>query len=147
MLQTTVDIDRSLGMGRYGQVKYMGVLYMSAMARKHPHLKLLTVSSGNTWGTNAADSAPLMLELFVKYIAHPILMPLMGQAHKLEVGSKRLIDGLLDPQLESGHFYASRKNKLSGALADKSVDYPEFANQQYQDQAYQAIHQLAYARA
>ncbi|MDT5277195.1 MAG: hypothetical protein QOG95_4127 [Mycobacterium sp.] len=37
----------------YGQVKYPGALWMSALARKHPDRRLLTVSPGNTSGTDA----------------------------------------------------------------------------------------------
>ena len=44
----------------YGQVKYLGPLWMSALARRHPDLRLLTVSPGNTAGTDALrDMGPL----------------------------------------------------------------------------------------
>ena len=39
----------------YGQAKYLGALWMSALARQHPELRLLTVSPGNTTGTDAPN--------------------------------------------------------------------------------------------
>lgn len=129
-------------MNAYAQVKHIGILYMAAMARRHPELKLVSVSPGNTKGTNAAASVPFLLRMFVKYVAHPIIMPLMGQAHSLEVGTKRLLDGLADPKLLTGHYYASKPTKMSGPLADNTEAFPQYANQQYQDNAFEAVHRL-----
>ena len=42
----------------YGQVKYLGALRMSDLARRHPDLRLLTVSPGNTSGTDAFRDMP-----------------------------------------------------------------------------------------
>ena len=42
----------------YGQVKYLGALWMSDLARRHPDLRLLTVSPGNTAGTDVFRDMP-----------------------------------------------------------------------------------------
>ena len=64
-------------------------------------------------------------------------------AHKLDVGAKRLVDGVTDPTLSSGAFYASAANKLNGQMR---FDQPEFvpgvANPSFQDDANEAIHRF-----
>jgi hypothetical protein len=42
----------------YGQSKYLGVLWMNSLARRYPELRLLTVSPGNTSGTEGARDMP-----------------------------------------------------------------------------------------
>ena len=44
----------------YGQVKYLGALWMAALARRHPQLRLITISPGNTSGTAAVEKVPLV---------------------------------------------------------------------------------------
>src|SRR5277367_2519575 len=74
----------------YGQVKYLGALWMSALARKHPGLRLLTVSPGNTAGTEALrDMGPLTRTLMQRVVM-PYVAPIIGVSHSLEVGAKRL---------------------------------------------------------
>ena len=40
-------------------------------------------------------------------IAAKYVMPALSLAHRLDVGAKRLVDGVTDPTLSSGAFYAS----------------------------------------
>lgn len=126
----------------YGQVKYMGALWMAALARKYPTIRFLTVSPGNTGGTQIAATAPLLLRLLLKYFLQPILMPLLGIAHKLSVGAKRLVAGLTDDSLRNGAFYASAQQALTGPLVDQSTFFPDLNNTIYQDNAVQAIQQF-----
>ena len=95
--------DRNLA---YGQVKYIGALWMAYLARQHPDRRFITVSPGNTSGTDGPNGLGLPLRLAARYV-----MPALGISHKLDVGARRLVDGVTDPTLSSGVFYASAANK------------------------------------
>ena len=86
----------------FAQAKYIGALWMAYLARQHPDRRFVTVSPGNTTGTGAPNGLPLPMQVAAKYV-----MPALGLAHKLDVGAKRLVDGVTDPTLSSGAFYAS----------------------------------------
>jgi len=70
------------------------------------------------------------------------LVPVRGLAHNLDVGAKRLVDGVTDPTLSSGVFYASAANKLKGPLVDQADIFPDLANPLFQDHANEAIHRF-----
>ena len=72
----------------------------------------------------------------------PILMPMMGMAHSLEVGAKRFVDGLNNDNYKTGKFYASKSNKPTGAVSDQNIHFPDLDNTTYQDNAYEAIHRF-----
>jgi len=76
----------------FGQVKYIGALWMAYLARQYPDRRFITVSPGNTTGTQAADGLALPLRIAAKYV-----MPHLGISHKLDVGARRLVDGVTDP--------------------------------------------------
>jgi NAD(P)-dependent dehydrogenase (short-subunit alcohol dehydrogenase family) len=121
----------------FGQAKYIGALWMAYLARQHPDRRFLTVSPGNTTGTGAPSDLPLPMRVAAKYV-----MPALGLAHKLDVGSKRLVDGATDPTLSSGVFYASPANKLKGSMIDQTDFLPGLANPSFQDNANEAIHRF-----
>jgi NAD(P)-dependent dehydrogenase (short-subunit alcohol dehydrogenase family) len=121
----------------FSQVKYIGALWIAHLARQHPHLRLITVSPGNTTGTQAPDGLALPLRIAAKYV-----MPHLGIAHSLDVGSKRLVDGVTDPNLLSGTFYASAANTITGPLVDQADIFPDLANRSFQDHANEAIHRF-----
>ena len=142
----TSVIDGSFFEGRkrdpmlaYGQAKYLGVLWMSALARRHPELRLLTVSPGNTTGTDGVRDLPPLFRVFMQRVM-PRVGPLFGFSHPVEVGAKRLVDGLVDGSLHSGRFYASAQNTISGPLVDQADILADFADESIQDHAYAAIH-------
>lgn len=143
----TSVIDGSFFRGRkvdpmlaYGQVKYLGALWMSALARKHPDLRLLTVSPGNTSGTDALRDLPTVPRVLMQHVVMPYVGPMFGISHPLHVGAKRLVDALVDDELRSGGFYASAAKTLTGPLVDQSTIVADFADQTTQDHAYEAIH-------
>jgi NAD(P)-dependent dehydrogenase (short-subunit alcohol dehydrogenase family) len=121
----------------FGQAKYIGALWMGYLARQYPDLRFVTVSPGNTTGTGAASGLPLPMRVAATYV-----MPALGLAHKLEVGSKRIVDGVTDPTLSSGTFYASEANKLNGPMVDQTDFLPDLANPSFQDHANEAIHRF-----
>jgi NAD(P)-dependent dehydrogenase (short-subunit alcohol dehydrogenase family) len=121
----------------FGQAKYIGALWMAYLARKHPDRRFLTVSPGNTTGTGAASGLPLPMRVAAKYV-----MPALGLAHKLDVGAKRLVDGVTDPTMSSGVFYASAADKLKGPLVNQADLLPDLANPAFQDNANEAIHRF-----
>ena len=121
----------------FGQAKYIGALWMAYLARKHPDRRFITVSPGNTTGTGAASDLPLPMRVAAKYV-----MPALGLAHKLDVGAKRLVDGVTDPSLSNGAFYASADNKLNGPMVNQADFVPGLANPSFQDNANAAIHRF-----
>ena len=121
----------------FGQAKYIGALWMAYLARQHPDRRFITVSPGNTTGTQAASDLPLPMRVAAKYV-----MPALGLAHKLDVGAKRLVDGVTDPTLSSGVFYASAANTLKGPMVDQTDFLPDLANPSFQDHANEAIHRF-----
>jgi NAD(P)-dependent dehydrogenase (short-subunit alcohol dehydrogenase family) len=126
----------------YGQAKYLGVLWMAALARSHPELRLLTVSPGNTAGTEAARDMPAPVRVFITKFFYPVLAPRLHLAHKLEKGAAQLVDGVSNPKLRSGVFYASPKGKVVGPLTDQGAATPAFRDPKIQDNAVQAIHRF-----
>jgi len=121
----------------FGQVKYIGALWMAYLARQYPDRRFITVSPGNTTGTQAADGLALPLRIAAKYV-----MPHLGISHKLDVGARRLVDGVTDPTLSSGVFYASAANTITGPLVDQADIFPDLANPSFQDHANEAIHRF-----
>ena len=121
----------------FGQAKYIGALWMAYLGRQHPDRRFITVSPGNTTGTQAPNELKLPLRMTAKYI-----MPALGLAHKLDVGAKRLVDGVTDPTLSSGVFYASAANTLKGPLVTQTDIFPDLANPSFQDHANEAIHRF-----
>ena len=121
----------------FGQAKYIGALWMGYLARKYPDHRFITVSPGNTTGTGAASGLPLPMRVAAKYV-----MPALGLAHKLDVGAKRLVDGVTDPTLSSGAFYASAANKLNGPMVNQAEFVPGVGNPSFQDNANEAIHRF-----
>jgi hypothetical protein len=86
----------------YARVKYLGALWMSALARKHPGLRLLTVSPGYTSGTDAFRDLNVVTRTLLQRIVMPYLAPAFGIAHELDVGARRLVDAVTDESWESG---------------------------------------------
>jgi NAD(P)-dependent dehydrogenase (short-subunit alcohol dehydrogenase family) len=121
----------------FAQAKYIGALWMAYLARQHPDRRFITVSPGNTTGTGAPSDLPLPMRVAAKYV-----LPALGLAHKLDVGAKRLVDGVTDPTLSSGVFYASAANKLTGPLVNQADFLPDLANPSFQDHANEAIHRF-----
>ena len=126
-------------MAAYGIVKYVGTLWMSAMARRHPSVRFVTVSPGATRGTNGPEQLPALLRFMYKYVAFPMLTA-FGRAHSVEVGAKRYLDVLANPrQFGSGGFYASKASSTSGPLQEQSPQFEDLANESIQDRAYAAV--------
>ena len=123
----------------YGQVKYVGALWMSALARKHLDLRLLTVSPGNTAGTDALRDMGSVTRSVMNHVMLPYVLPALGVGHQLEKGAKRLADGVTDDRLRSGVFYASRPGKVVGPLVDQSEIVADFKDPAIQLNAYEAI--------
>ena len=126
----------------YGEVKYAAALWMAGQARKHPELRLLTVSPGSTQGTGIANSMPVPVRIFMQYILMPIVAPMLGIAHSLETGAGRIVAGLTDPSFKSGVFYASGEKKLTGPVMDQSEIFADLANPTFQQHADKAIHKF-----
>ncbi|MEM7154914.1 MAG: SDR family NAD(P)-dependent oxidoreductase [Myxococcota bacterium] len=126
-------------MAAYGVVKYVGTMWMSAMARRHPQLRFVTVSPGATRGTNGPDQLPAALRFLYKYVAFPMLTA-FGRAHGIDVGARRYLEVLADPSTyKSGGFYASAGNTTSGPLVEQTPLFEDLGNEAFQDNAYAAV--------
>ena len=58
------------------------------------------------------------------------------------MGAKRLVDGVTDPTLSSGVFYASAANTLKGPVVDQTDIFPDLADPVFQEHANEAIHRF-----
>ncbi|MGV7852514.1 hypothetical protein PJM29_30560, partial [Mycobacterium kansasii] len=67
---------------------------MAASARRHPNLRLLTMSPGNTSGTGALDHSGLLARTLGARFVFPYVAPLFGLAHPLPAGGERMVKAL-----------------------------------------------------
>lgn len=125
----------------YGDLKYLGAMWMASMARKNTNVRIVTVSPGGTSGTEVMNSLPAPLPFIINKIGSRI-MPLIGFMHKVDKGAKRFVDGIADEQYKSGVFYASKASSLTGPVIDQSSIFKDLANEQFQDNAHVAIHRF-----
>jgi NAD(P)-dependent dehydrogenase (short-subunit alcohol dehydrogenase family) len=58
----------------YGQVKYLGALWMAALARKHADIRFITMSPGNTSGTEALRDLPTPVRLLAQHVLMPYVV-------------------------------------------------------------------------
>jgi hypothetical protein len=142
-------IDGSFFAGRkidavlaYGQAKYLGALWMSELARRHPELRLLTVSPGNTAGTDVFRDLGTFLTPLMNRVLMPRVFPMLGLAHPITAGARRLVDATVRDDLDSGKFYASAGNTLTGPLVDQAGIVADFADPTIQGHAYEAVHRF-----
>jgi NAD(P)-dependent dehydrogenase (short-subunit alcohol dehydrogenase family) len=127
----------------YGYVKYAATMWAFSMARKYPNLKFVAVSPGNTGGTEAPNNFPPAMKFLLNYVMMPIVLPLIGMVNKLEVGAKRIVDGISDERYKSGIFYASKEGKMTGReIVDQGVFFTDLKNAKFQDNADEAIHRF-----
>lgn len=126
----------------YAHAKYLAALWLAAEARRHPKVRMLTVSPGGTRGTDAArDMNPVQRFVYNKIIMG-VVMPLRGQAHTVDVDAARDVDALFDDRYGNGVFYASKENRLTGALVDQAEIFPDLGDRAFQDNAYAAVHRF-----
>ena len=125
----------------YGQVKYLGALWMAALARRHPELRLITMSPGNTTGTDVNRDLPAPARLLVRHVL-PRVAPILKLGHGIDVGARRLIHGITEPSLTNGAFYASAANQLTGLVVDQATINPGLSDPTIQDHANEAIHRF-----
>lgn len=127
----------------YQYVKFMGALYMGAMSRKHPGLRLLTVSPGSTMGTDIYDNAPRMTRIMLKVVTSlPIKSLRERNFHGVDAGAKRYVDALNDDAYLSGRFYASKGQGVTGPMVDQGEFFADVDNEQFQDNAWEALHRF-----
>ena len=122
----------------YGFVKYAAAMWIGSMARKHPSIRMITMSPGGTKGTEVMGDLPFLKRIMFSFMFTKLL-PLFGMVHNLEVGAKRYVDGINDDMFQTGKFYASKKN-VSGPIVDQGTIFSYFYDETSQDNASEAIH-------
>lgn len=103
----------------YGLTKLIGTSWMKHLSEAHG-LRALTVSPGMTSGTAGIDKAPPFMRFMFAWILMPV-MKLLGNAHNVDVGAARYVQGLEDRSLSAGGFYASAPNAISGPLVEQTA--------------------------
>ena len=126
----------------YGQVKYLGALWISELARRNPQRRLVTVSPGNTAGTDVFRDLGTVVTPLMNRLLMPYLLPRFGLAHPLDAGARRLVDATIRDDLDSGKFYASAAKTLTGPLVDQAGVIADFADPTIQSHAYEAVHRF-----
>jgi NAD(P)-dependent dehydrogenase (short-subunit alcohol dehydrogenase family) len=126
----------------YAQVKYLAALWISDLAQQHPGLRLLTISPGNTSGTDVFREMPVPIRMLLNRVLMPVVFPRIGLAHSVGDGAARLADGVVNDDMASGVFYASADNKLTGPVVDQAGIMPDFADPTIQRNANEAIHRF-----
>ncbi len=123
----------------YGPIKYMAALWMSSIARQHLEIRFVTMSPGATTGTEGFNTLSPIRKYVMKGMMKVMLM--LGKVHRLEVGTKRFVDGILNDSYKSGVFYAS-KSGLTGPIGEQRLIFVDLNNKTYQDNANEAIHRF-----
>ena len=72
----------------------------------------------------------------------PFVLPRIGLAHPVGAGAQRLVDAVVGDGLDSGVFYASAANTLTGPLVDQAGIVADFADPTIQSHAREAIHRF-----
>lgn len=133
--------------GAYAQAKYIGALWISAIARKHPDLRFVTMSPGGTSGTETAKSMPAAQRFAFERIVLGRIGRRFGLSHRLHDGANRLALAVTDPAYRGGIFYASQANTLTGAVVDQATIFSDLSNTTFQDNADEAVHQFLRRRS
>lgn len=128
--------------GAYAQAKYIGALWIGAVARKHPDLRLVTMSPGGTSGTEIAKSMPAPARFAFERIVMGSIGRRIGLSHSLHDGAERLALAVTDPTYRDGIFYASHAGRLNGPVVDQATIFNDLANTAFQDNAEEAIHRF-----
>jgi hypothetical protein len=117
---------------------------MASLARQYPDIRLLTVSPGSTTGTEIYSDLPFSIyrKIRLNIILALQQLSLFGKDlfHSVEAGAKRYVDTLNDDSYETGIFYGSEHASLTGPLTDQGKFFDDLYNENYQDNAYKAIH-------
>lgn len=142
---TAYAAGRFNGAAAYGEVKYLGALWMAALARRRPGVRLVTVSPGGTRGTGTAKAMPPLQ----RFVYDRILMGIVVRTvtHTVAVGAARLVAAVEDTSYAGGRFYASAGPTLTGPVVDQAAIFADFADEARQDHAYDAIHRHLPARS
>jgi NAD(P)-dependent dehydrogenase (short-subunit alcohol dehydrogenase family) len=136
--------DESNPMIQYRFVKYVATLWMSSMARHHPDIRFVTMSPGNTSGTAVFDTMPRPVAFLIKNVLNKIYS-LFGMIHNTEAGANRYVQAVMQPKFQTGVFYASKENAVTGEVVDQSSFAPHFSNRAYQDNAFEAMQRIIQA--
>ena len=129
-------------METYGSAKLVATLWMAAVARRHPHIRFVTMSPGGTAGTAGFDDLPFLKRVVFKHVGG-VLMPLFGMMHSVEAAAQRYLEGLFNPKFKSGGFYASRTGYPTGPVVEQTDIDETLSNKTAQDNAEAALRQLA----
>lgn len=136
------DARRPNALHAYAYVKFLGAAWMAAVARRHPDLRFLTMSPGNTAGTSALNDSGFLARTLGARVVFPYVAPMFGLAHSLSTGAQRMVDAIGNPTLATGTFYASHAKTLTGPVIDQADIYPALGNRVFQDRALHAIEQF-----
>ena len=125
----------------YGQAKYLGALWMASLARQHPELRFITISPGNTAGTNIFNDSPAPVRFLARHLL-PRVFKALRLGHPLAQGARRVTDAVTNSTLTSGTFYASQAHTLTGPIVDQATIVRDLRDPDIQDNAKHALHRF-----
>lgn len=129
----------------YAYDKLVAALYMSALARRFSQVYFITMSPGATGGTSGISNAfGACAGACFSCCVFPILK-CCGWYQTLDDGTARYMRAVSDRDLRaefpSGTFVASDNPKMAtGKLCDQAEIWDIFAQEQYQEAAYEVVH-------
>jgi hypothetical protein len=127
----------------YSYSKNIQVLYVGALARKHPQHYMVVASPGGTAGTSIMQHARCCSVMGFARCCVPC-MQWCGVMHSTQVGAERYLQAAYDPEyrkkFSSGTFTASKKGKLVGEVVDQSTILSMYSEPAYQDAVWEAVH-------
>ena len=121
----------------FGQAKYIGALWMAYLARQYPDRRFITVSPGNTTGTQASSGLALPLRIAAKYV-----MPALGSPTNLTWARSDWSTVSPTRPCRVACSTPARPTSLKGPLVDQADIFPDLANPSFQDHANEAIHRF-----
>ncbi|WP_165821424.1 short-chain dehydrogenase [Falsiruegeria mediterranea] len=110
--------------------------------RASTHTSVCHHKPGGTAETAGIDHLPLVKRIIFKHVGG-VLMPLFGMMNSVEAGAKRYLDGLLNPEFKTGHFYVGKAGYPTGPVVDQASIDATLSNTAAKDNANQALRQLA----
>ncbi len=120
----------------FGQAKYIGALWMAYLARQHPDRRFITVSPGNTTGTQQPVASPSDAGSGQVRHARP------GSRPQTRRGREATRRRRHRPEPVERHVLRQRGQQLNGPMVNQADFLPDLANPSFQDNANEAIHRF-----
>lgn len=113
---------------RYATAKLLGTMWVRALSRALPSVRVMTVSPGTVSATRITRE----LSPVVRLIDYACGSCLVGRKHDVREAAGRYLRAIYDEEFETGGFYASLPGRVSGPLVEQ-VDGRMLASEECTD--------------